>query len=473
MRELMKREVGLLKMTEGCNVPLSPPANTNPEESGDSIEKLFDDADQEHAVEKSDDVLEETIAKDASESLLPNTGGKSLAALCGVVLDSSAIPNGATKPLIAASVAPVSDGGPLDSVSRPNLRTCPPHVRSLATDASVVTIAVTTTVDADVVAGLKAKDVSKYFKNVGDSTSAEGSLDTETMHRVNIPRWKLTNDSTLDDPYVCLGVEVMMRAKHNLERKGKLEDKCAEYTTLLSEKDVMIAHLNSLLSLKETELLRDKLNSKVASIKSKRDCLVAQKSSLESAFELFKERIKALHDEQAKDLGIQDGLKAGIDHGKVRRDLSVVEAYNPSTEKKYVDAMNALGAIDFSLLFELELKRYSSIVDLIDSLSLEGALAEIPRVEDMHPSSKQLMLPIHRPEYNVVFTKTSLSSSLEIVNLRVTSAAPITTLSTTFASSVVIPPSLVVSDQVLDAKPHSKDPPAVTFDKEELSTSPE
>nr|GEX27317.1 hypothetical protein [Tanacetum cinerariifolium] len=296
MRELTKREVGFLKMTEGCNVPLSPPANTNPEESGDNMEKLFDDADQEHAVEKSDDVLEETIAKDASElmddhqSLLPNTGGKSLAALCGVVLDGSAIPSGATKPLINASVAHVSDGGPLDSVSRPNLRTCPPHVRSPAMDAPVVTIAVTTTVDADVAAGSKAKDVSKDFKNVGDSTSAGGSLDTETMHRVYIPRWKVMNDSTLDDPYVCrdltdrlappalfaqlcvmdydqlytkfnvdaarqvcLGVEVMMRANHNLERKGKLEDKCAEHPTLLSKKDAMIAHLNSLLSLKETE----------------------------------------------------------------------------------------------------------------------------------------------------------------------------------------------------------------------------
>ncbi|GJX70095.1 hypothetical protein Tco_0307266 [Tanacetum coccineum] len=359
---------------------------------------------------------------------------------------------------------------------------------------------------------------------------------------------------------VCLGAEVRMRAEHTLEKKGKLEDKCAEHTTLFSEKDADIAHLKSLLSLKETEavkaislrsqlsvvetadaakstelrdlkeknfalegernalserLSRDELNSKVASLESKRDCLGDKKSSLESAFELFRERIEALQNEQAKTLGdrvvkldaqlskmaihlspeylqalgqaigcavnkgIQDGLKAGIDHGKAGRDLPVLES-----------------------------KKDSSIVDLMDSLRLEGVLAEIPGAENLQPSPKQLMLPIHRPEDNVVFAETSLSSSLEIVNLRVqrfrkeakekrlsltdvmtlfvkplslksltgeasTSATPITTLSTTFASSVVIPPSSVVSDQVLDAEPHNEDPPAVTFEKEELSTSPE
>nr|GFC53603.1 hypothetical protein [Tanacetum cinerariifolium] len=47
--------------------------------------------------------------RDDHQSLLPNTGGKSLAALRGVVPDGSVIPSGATKPLIAAFVAPVSD----------------------------------------------------------------------------------------------------------------------------------------------------------------------------------------------------------------------------------------------------------------------------------------------------------------------------------------------------------------------------
>ncbi|GKE24243.1 hypothetical protein Tco_1435755, partial [Tanacetum coccineum] len=62
-------------------------------------------------------------------------------------------------------------------------------------------------------------------------------------------------------------------------------------------------------------------------------------------------------------------------------------------------------------------------------------------------------------------------SSKSLTGEASTFAAPITTLSTTFASFTIIPPSLVASDQVLDAEPHNKDPPAMTIEKEELGTS--
>ncbi|GKF97959.1 hypothetical protein Tco_0293780, partial [Tanacetum coccineum] len=159
-----------------------------------------------------------------------------------------------------------------------------------ATDAPVVTVAVITTVDANVATCSKAKDAPKDFEHIGDSISAGGvnadaanisklkkpstssdsfyasqSLDTETMHHIYVPRWKVTNDSILEDPYVCrditdrlvppalfaqlrainydqlyskfnvraaghvcLGAEVRMRAEHTLERRCELEDKCAK-----------------------------------------------------------------------------------------------------------------------------------------------------------------------------------------------------------------------------------------------------
>ncbi|GKC51687.1 hypothetical protein Tco_1074432, partial [Tanacetum coccineum] len=178
---------------------------------------------------KDDDVLEEAIAKDASEtiaekpqkkrkrkvardasgsvyppkklrddhqSLPPNTSGKSLATLRGMIPEGYDLPSGATQPLIIASVAPTSDVGPVDSVSGLNLRTRTPHVRyvvssdgshhsysyseatsfarSLVADVPVVTIAVTTTADANVAAGLKIRDASKDIENIGDSASAGG-----------------------------------------------------------------------------------------------------------------------------------------------------------------------------------------------------------------------------------------------------------------------------------------------------------
>ncbi|GKB27381.1 hypothetical protein Tco_0866782 [Tanacetum coccineum] len=81
----------------------------------------------------------------------------------------------------------------------------------------------------------------------------------------------------------------------------------------------------------------------------------------------------------------------------------------------------------------------------------------------------------HQHEYNLISWRLFDSCGIHILKSLTgeasTFAAPITTLSTTFASFTIIPPSLVASDQVLDAEPHNKDPPAMTFEKEELGTS--
>nr|GEV27453.1 hypothetical protein [Tanacetum cinerariifolium] len=430
--ELAKREVGLLKMTKGCTVPLSLPATTAPEESGDSIEKLFDVVDQEHVVEKSDDVLEVTIAKVAlkvvTEKARKYRRESLLLPFWGMVSNGYAIPRGATEPLVAASVAPILDVGPLDFVFGPNLRTCPPHVRyvvssdgschlgsysetnsfvrSPAVDAPVVTVNVTTAVDADVGVGSKAKNVSNDFENIRDSTSTGGvnadaasvsrlkktstssdssyasqSLDTKTMHRVYIPRWKVTNDSTLDDPYVfrnltdrlappvlfaqlCAMDYDQVYYEFNVGAARQIE--AAEAISLQSQLFV-IETADAAKSIK----LRD-LKEENFALEGEISALFERKSSIEYAFELFRKHIEALQDKQVKDLGdkiaeldaqlsqmaihlneefyrsrraigcavnkgIQDGLKAGIDHGKFRRDLSVVEAYDPFAKEKYVD----------------------------------------------------------------------------------------------------------------------------------------
>ncbi|GJR39858.1 hypothetical protein Tco_1215542 [Tanacetum coccineum] len=183
---------------------------------------------------------------------------------------------------------------------------------------------------------------------------------------------------------------------------------------LEGEKDLLserVKTLESVTALKET---------KVVSLEFERGGLVNQISSLESVFELFKQQMEAMQDEQATALHnrvmeldaqllemvahleeelypcflvtisgrrwiLTHGLKL-VDHGKAGRDLSVIEAYDPSTESKYIDAVNALGAVDFSLLTELEFKKDASMVDLMDSLRLEGPLAEIPGAKDLQPS---------------------------------------------------------------------------------------
>nr|GEV03672.1 ribonuclease H-like domain-containing protein [Tanacetum cinerariifolium] len=346
--------------------------------SGDSIDKMFDegnDTNQEHSVGKDDDVLDKVVALDASEvgaekakkkqkrkmtkgvsgsvyppknlkddhqSLPPPTGEMSLFALCGMVPEGSAIPSDATKPLVTAFVTLMFDVGPVDSLSELNLRTRPPHMRYVvssdnshysgsyfettslvrsAADVSIVTVAVNITVDANVATGSKAKDAPKDFKHFGDFASAGGSLDTKIMHRVYVLRWK-PRAMDFDQLYFEFNIGA---------------------ATFLSKKDAEIAHLRSLLSLKEAEaaepisfrsqlsvvedadaakgtelrdlkeknfafggeknvlserLSRDELNSKVASLESKKDCLATQKNSLESAFELFKEQVEKMQDKQ-------------------------------------------------------------------------------------------------------------------------------------------------------------------------------
>ncbi|GJZ10045.1 hypothetical protein Tco_0544804 [Tanacetum coccineum] len=675
-REPAEKEVKLLTLTEGRTVSLNPPVLAASRHSGDTIDKLS-------LLEKTKKKRKRKAIGDASGSTFPpkklredyratasNIRGKSLATIRGLIPDSSSVSNGVTEPPAVVSLTPTPDDGPTDSVSGLNLLTCPPSLRyvvssddshhsgscsevnsfarSPVADVPVTTVAVTTTViaDASAVPPPKVNADSAGTSKLNEPTVSSDSfydsqdLDYETLHRIYVPKWNVTNDYVLDDPYVyrdlmdrlappalflqlrdmdydqlynvfnvgaarqvCLGAEVRMRAKHTLEQKDRFEDKCSEQTALLSERDAKIAHLKSLLSLKEAEaveairlrcqlsvvegadaakgnelmdlkeinfnlegekdalsekvttlesvaalketelvslttqvtqltselfgfqLSHDELSSKVASLESGRDRLADQSSSLESAFELFKGRMEAMQDEQAMVLefytrfltaisgrrwilthglklvllkclqsseychalghaigcavnkGIQDGLRAGVDHGKAGRDLSVIKAYDPSTEANHIDVVNALGTVNFSLLSELKAKKDASIVDLMDSLRLEGPLAEIPIVEDLQPSLTQLMLPIHRPEDKVVLRETSLSFSLQVVHSGTfaphATSEPITTLSMTFASSDVVPPLSISNDQVLDMEPHDEDPPVVAIEKEELDTSPE
>nr|GEV27605.1 hypothetical protein [Tanacetum cinerariifolium] len=560
-RDLSEHEVKLLKMTEGHIVSLDPFAA--PEDSGDNIDRLFDDANQEHSVERGDDVLEETIAKDASEvvaektkkkhkrmvagdtsdfthppkklrddyqSLLPNTSGKSLVALCGMVPEGSGIRAVLRSLSLLLPWLLCQMLGPWIPCSYSEATS---FVRSFVADAPVVTKAVTTIVVVDITAflGSKARGTSKDLENIGDSASAGGanadaasisklnkhsslsdsfyafqSLDTETMHCIYVPKWKVTNDSILEDPYVCrnfmdrlampalfaqlrimdydqpysefnVGVarQVCLGAEVRMRERDVMSEKIAtlEFTNVAKEDELtsissQVAKLTSYLS--DLQLSRDELNSQMASLESERDGLISKRSSLQSAFELFSARIEATLDEQAKVLGtaigcainkgIQDGLRAEVDHGKAERDLSIVEAYDPFAEAKYVEAVNAFGIVDFSLHSELKSKKDTSIVDLMDSLRLEGPLAEILERKIFNPS-------LTNSGSQSIGPKTIKASTFAAL----VTTEPVTTLSTTFASSDVVPLLLTSDDQASGVEPHDEEPHIVSFEKEDLVTS--
>nr|GEW35172.1 hypothetical protein [Tanacetum cinerariifolium] len=475
-------------------------------DSSNCIDKLF--------YEGNDDVPEETVAKDVSERLREdhhaassNTRGKSFAAICELVLDGSSVPSRVTEPPTVVFIPSMPDDGPTNSMFGLicELISCCGCARN--------DIVVTTTITSNAFAipPPKVRVVSKNLEIFRDFAFIGGA----NADAAGFP-WGGGEDAS----------------EAHFGTKDILEDNCSKQTNLLSERYIEIAHLKSLLSLKEAEaveaicllgqisaieaLSRDELSSKVASLESKRDSLV------ESTFEFFKERMEATQDEQANVLvnrvteldaqllemaahldeefyprfltaisrrwwiltlglklvlfkclqslkcchalgqaisctvnkGIQDGMRARVEHGKAGRELSLIKAYDPSTEAKYVKAIN----------------------------SLEGPLAEILRAKDLQPSPQQLRLPIHRPEDNIMEKRLSLTdvmvplakplSSRSLISEASTSAAsatskPVTTLSMTFASSDVVPPLSISNDQVF----HNKDLPAMTFKKEELDTS--
>ncbi|GJS71815.1 hypothetical protein Tco_0704656 [Tanacetum coccineum] len=199
---------------------------------------------------------------------------------------------------------------------------------------------------------------------------------------------------------------------------------------------------------------------------------------------------------RAIEKGMQDGLSAGIDHGKAGRSMADIVAYNPAAEADYNSALQRLREVDFPLLAELSSHKDASTVDIMDLLRLEDPLADAPRMSDLQPDVEQLTLPIHRPEDQVVLGETSLSFALSVPlvdplstkNLigaastsgSVSAAIVATTaLSTTFASTRSVPPittddyDIVNVDGQEDVRGNVASFPTVEFEKEELDTTPE
>ncbi|GKG30641.1 hypothetical protein Tco_0423129, partial [Tanacetum coccineum] len=58
----------------------------------------------------------------------------------------------------------------------------------------------------------------------------------------------------------------------------------------------------------------------------------------------------------------------------------------------------------------------ATIADIMGLLHLEGPAAETPDANQLQPSPEKLMLPIYRPEDQVVIGETSLSFSLDVVH---------------------------------------------------------
>nr|GEW25908.1 hypothetical protein [Tanacetum cinerariifolium] len=129
---------------------------------------------------------------------------------------------------------------------------------------------------------------------------------------------------------------------------------------------------------------------------------------------------------KAIEKGMQDGLAAGIIHGRKGRVLTDVAAHNPAAEADYVSALQQLQSVNFSLLAELKANKDASIEAVMNILRLEEHLAVRLGLNESQPHANQLMVPIHH------------SLDKTVVGIEVTSGAAPATADLTTALSVTL-----------------------------------
>ncbi|GKE08048.1 hypothetical protein Tco_1411599 [Tanacetum coccineum] len=95
--------------------------------------------------------------------------------------------------------------------------------------------------------------------------------------------------------------------------------------------------------------------------------------------------------------GYGEGLKYGAEHGKAGLELTVVEAYDPEADSKYVAALHDLKDLNYPLIDQLEQLKDAPLDVIMASLYLESDTgADAPWfIRDLCPSSSQLKIPMY------------------------------------------------------------------------------
>ncbi|GJU04716.1 hypothetical protein Tco_1121146 [Tanacetum coccineum] len=494
-REVREGEVSLLELTRGCVVPLD-----GVNEQGNQGEGVHDAGVQDAGVyvvneesgddavadqiEESDHVVQDEWANivrvkgeilatvvdrakgskkkrkvvgGASGSSLPpkklrayygtsgagaSTGGKSVAALQGL-LERSTLPvevgvaEVATFPFITSfvSLTPEHEGGDrTDSVTRPNQRTQNPterfvvlshsscHSSSNAVDAEVSSIVRSLALDPllYLYAGHYLNTVIAGGMFAGPSQSCQSALNDPDMCR------------SLVDHLACpvLFSQLHAEAVEVIRLRGQVATVEAAGKRLAKGWDSFVGQVSSL----------------EGTCSGLRDESILLLWEGPSAVPLIK--------------GKQDGLVAGIDHGKAGRGLADVDAYDPFAEANYVSAVNALRDVDFPLFAQLASQKDATL------LSVAYASHSSSGVPSGH--WRDAMIPLVEP-----LSAENLVG--EASTSRVLETATTTALSTTFIQTSFVLPISVADYEALGTRSSTEvpSPPKIVFEKEELETTPE
>ncbi|GJZ40252.1 hypothetical protein Tco_0586815 [Tanacetum coccineum] len=313
--------------------------------------------------------------------------------------------------------------------------------------------------------------------------------------RAKASKLEVVEKSLRDEPHV------LKERNTTLEKeKGELEVKVADLTASVKVKEQEVANLNAM----------------VTSVKSQNDNLVDQDDKMKEVndkfdklytdfFEMalhlkekfyphllttiFWRRWLLTHDMElaiakclnsteylstlraaigkAVEKGMQDGLFAGIIHGAEGRNLTDVDAYNPSTEVDYISALQHLQSVNFSLITELRSNKDARVEMIMNLFHLEDTIADRLGLTESQPHVDQLMVPIHHSLDQHVIGASALSLSLDPLSAIVlpgmegtSDVIPATadttmTLSVTFSSVGTVTPISVDNYEVTGADDHT------------------
>ncbi|GJY50651.1 hypothetical protein Tco_0441498 [Tanacetum coccineum] len=324
--------------------------------------------------------------------------GKSRAAIQSLVDSSKLVAEigvtaAATVPLVTSSVTPTPEregGDHTDSVSGPNLGTKPAAVTFVISSYSSHHSG-THAVDVEVSSLVRSTIPDPPIMIAAVTTTVVVETSLVSVFKVTV---KPVNPTLFGDSVSTSG--------HDVAEAEAAEAICLHdhVSTVEATEALHVVDLNLLKERNST------LEAKMRASEEKAAALKSEKSGLTDQVSLLETTCAKLRNQVA----------AGIEHGKAGRALSDVAAYNPSANADYVAAVNALRDMDFSLLTLLVSQKDDSIADIMDSLCLEGPAAKTLDAGELQPSHEQLMLPIHRPEDNVVLGETSLSFSFKVIH---------------------------------------------------------
>ncbi|GKE42896.1 hypothetical protein Tco_1470180, partial [Tanacetum coccineum] len=342
-------------------------------------------------------------------------------------------------PLITSSISATlgrEGGDPTDSITEPNLRTIGPSERFVisldssyhsSTNASgaevdsIISFAVLSLVMTEAV-------VTSHVVSVPSILVPEtGTKITSPVHASMFHDSDYTETTRPDvaSPSNSAKQDLLMGQRYEIENlKAQLLLKEAEATEGLELKD---------------------LNVVVSFLKSQNDGLVDQVHALEttcsslhdqvSGYERLKEHIEEFQDAQ---MNIVNNKVVKLDVDILEMALHLEEKFYPyllttisgrrwiftrglklAIEKGMQSRLSAgidHWKADFSLLADLSSHKDTSVGDIMNLIPLEGPLADAHGMSELYHDIKQLTLPIHRPEGQVVIGETSLSFALSVAN---------------------------------------------------------